>query len=90
MHIEQNRDSMGIEYDRGEYRDVSWGERDRGLWRVVAGWNEEGQLEIRSRAADAKAVETLSLEAEGNRLRMNIKIETEGENLDLTRVYERI
>ena len=29
MDIEQNADSMGIEYDRGGYRDVSWGKRTR-------------------------------------------------------------
>lgn len=90
MRIEQNRDSMGIEYDRGLYRDISWGQRERGLWQVNAGWNEEGQLIIRSRAADARAVETLSLEADGERLRLRIEIDAEDESLDLTRVYQRI
>lgn len=90
LHIEQVGDSMGIEYDGGIYRDISWGERDRGLWRVSAGWNDEGQLVIRSRASDARALETLSLTEGGDRLEMRIEIKTDDDNLNILRVYERI
>ncbi len=45
LEMELNHDSMGIRYHPGVYRDVSWGERERGLWEVYAGW-ELGELVI--------------------------------------------
>lgn len=90
MTIEQNLDSMGIDYDRGRYRDVSWGERDRGLWRVVTGWTDSGDLVSRWRADDAKAQETYQLSADGQRLTVLLAVETGSDNLNLRRVYSKL
>lgn len=90
LHIEQSRDSMGVRYDGSEYRDVSWGERERGLWRVNAGWNENGDLVIRYRASDAKAQEIYSLDPKDDRLRLAIEINTDREDVSVVRVFERI
>jgi hypothetical protein len=88
MRIEQSADSVGIEYDGGEYRDLSWGVRRRGLWEVNAGW-EEGELLILSKAADAKARETLQLGDAGRRLVVHIEVSSDGQNLSLVRTFTR-
>ena len=59
LTIEQNNDSMGIAHAPGVYRDISWGERQRGLWEVYAGW-EVTDLVIISKAPDL-SVQELSL-----------------------------
>lgn len=88
MTIEQHRDSMGIRYDVGDYRDISWGTRQRGLWEVRAGWHE-GNLLILSEANDADARETLSLSPDGERLTVDVRITSSGDDVDLTRVFRR-
>ena len=89
MIIEQNRDSMGIRYDTGAYRDVSWGERKRGLWKVSAGWFE-GDLVILSKAADARAHETIRLARDGQSLEVLVEVESEGQTLAARRTFERV
>lgn len=88
MSIEQSADSMGIRYDTGDYRDVSWGTRQRGLWEVRAGWNE-GDLLILSEASDAQASETLTLTNEGRRLEVAIAVKAGSGDVKLTRVFLR-
>jgi len=87
LSIEQNRDSMGVNYDGDDYRDVSWGERQRGLWQVNAGWLD-GALMILSEAPDAEAREVLRLD--GDRLVVNVEVSSGGETLTRTRVFERL
>ena len=89
MRIEQNADSMGIDFEEGNYRDVTWGKRDRGLWQVNAGW-EEGLLYIYSKASDGSAVEVYRLEEAGTRLVINIEIQTDRERMRLIRVFDRV
>lgn len=76
MRIEQDARSMGIEYARGVYRDVTWGERRRGVWEVRAGWHE-GALHIYSEAPDTSAVEIWQLSADGRHLLINIEVKGE-------------
>lgn len=73
MRIEQDARSMGIEYARGSYRDVSWGERSRGVWDVRAGWHD-GDLHIYSEAPDISAGEVWQLSDGGQRLEINIDV----------------
>jgi hypothetical protein len=88
MEIEQNADSMGIAYDRGAYRDISWGVRERGLWEVNAGW-DAGVLRILSKARDAKAEETMTLADAGRRLVVQVSIDADGDHLLITRSFIR-
>jgi hypothetical protein len=88
MHIEQNRDSMGVEYDGREYRDVSWGVRQRGLWEVEAGWLE-GNLVILSEAPDGEAQETFALSPDGQMLTIDIRVSSGSENFAVTRIFSR-
>jgi hypothetical protein len=88
MHIEQNRDSMGVDYDGREYRDVSWGIRQRGLWEVEAGWLE-GNLVIVSEAPDGEARETLILSSDGQMLTIDIRVSSGSEKFAVTRIFSR-
>ena len=89
MIIEQDAQSMGIRYESGAYRDVSWGERRRGLWEVEAGWTEEG-LVIASKADDARATETMRLRKSGRQLAISIEIKSAGDGLSAVRVFDRV
>lgn len=87
LTIEQNRDSMGLDYQPGVYRDVSWGERQRGLWEVQAGW-EEQQLVIISSARNMRVEERLLL-VNPDLLEVQIYINAAGEQLEFLRVFNR-
>lgn len=87
MRIEQDAHSMGIDYARGSYRDVTWGERRRGVWEVRAGWYE-GDLHIYSKAPDASAAEIWHLSEDGQRLEVNIDVRS-GRQMQFRRVFRR-
>ena len=89
MVIEQDSDSMGIRYENGVYRDVSWGERKRGLWEISAGWFE-GDLVILSKTSDATGRETFRLSRSGQTLEVVVEANSDGEKLTATRVFERV
>lgn len=89
LRIEQNSDSMGIDYEPGTYRDVSWGYRERGLWEVYAGWDEQGALVIDSRSSEIRGVEQHVLRADGL-LEINVVVNSDQRDLSLRRVYARI
>ncbi|MBM4203310.1 MAG: hypothetical protein FJ194_04050 [Gammaproteobacteria bacterium] len=88
MSIEQHADSMGIQYEPGGYRDVSWGERSRGLWTIHAGWNESGEFVIHSDSEDIRAQETLALQGPAT-LQVTLRVRAEGGELDLVRTFVR-
>ncbi|MEQ8859209.1 MAG: hypothetical protein RIC56_11210 [Pseudomonadales bacterium] len=88
MRIEQSRDSMGVRYDEADYRDVSWGTRKRGLWEVRAGWSE-GRLIIISDARDADGQEIFTLSPDGRRLTVDVRVVSSGDDVNVTRVFER-
>lgn len=88
LRIEQNRDSMGMDFDRGTYRDVSWGERERGLWRVRAGWNE-GDLVVVSDGEDARVEERFAMLDAGARLKVTVSYVFDGNRGEYRRVFDR-
>ena len=87
VDIEQNRDSMGIRYYPGVYRDISWGERLRGLWDVEAGW-EENDLVVISTAKDLRVIERFVWTSQ-DRMRVNVSIAADGEDLTFARSLYR-
>ena len=89
MHIEQNDDSMGVEFRPGGYRDVSWGNRQRGRWEVDAGWDEAGNLVIYSRGRDLDVRETIFLDRQ-DLMTVVMDVDGDGRRLELTRVFERV
>lgn len=86
LRIELNHDSMGIDYEPGVYRDVSWGLRERNLWEVYAGW-EMDELVIISTANEMRVVERLK--RRGDELRVSIDIKADDESRKLVRVFQR-
>ena len=86
--IEQNRDSMGMRFDGGAYRDVSWGERQRGVWEVVAGW-KDGALVIVSEVRDQQVIETMTLEPGGRVLVVDLAASGRNETFERRRVFKR-
>lgn len=86
--IEQNAGSMGVQYDGALYRDVSWGKRQRDFWTIRAGW-QEGALVIHSERGAVKGRETFTLEQAGAVLRVVVRVETGGENIEAMRIYRR-
>ena len=89
MEIEQNRDSMGVAYDRGAYRDLSWGTRERGLWQVDTGWNDEGELVSRWNADDAKVLERYTLSSDAQQLTVTVEVSAGNDNFNIRRVFSR-
>ncbi len=84
LEIELNHDSMGIQYHPGVYRDVSWGERERGLWEVYSGW-ELGELVVISKANGMRVVERMI--RQDDMLEVNVTIKTEDSERVINRVF---
>ena len=87
LTIELDPISAGLDYQPGTYRDVTFGERRRGLWDIYAGWDGD-DLVILSRANKLKVMERISL-ISPNRLRIIIGIEAEKKNRDFVKVFDR-
>ena len=75
LTIELDPISAGLDYQPGTYRDVTFGERRRGLWDIYAGWDGD-DLVILSRANKLQVMERISL-ISPNRLRIIVGIEAE-------------
>ncbi len=88
IEIEQNRDSMGVQHVPGVYRDISWGEKQRGLWEVHAGW-ENRELVVISEASDLKVQERYQLQDNGSRLLVEIMISADNEEFEFRREFTR-
>ena len=87
LKIEQGSDSMGVQHWPGVYRDVTWGERERGLWTVYAGW-EQNDLLIQSTTKDMRVLERYQLIKNGQ-LRVLISVKADGETKELQRFFRR-
>ncbi len=87
LKIEQGSDSMGVQHWPGVYRDVTWGERERGLWRVYAGW-ERNDLLIQSTTRDMRVLERYQL-INNTQLRVQITVRADGQTKELQRLYRR-
>ncbi len=86
--IEQSEESMGMRFDRGVYRDVSWGERVRGNLKVITGW-EERVLVIKSKGDRTRVVERYSLSDDGQRLRVSIELDGGRKDMTFLRIFDR-
>ena len=87
LTIELDAVSAGLDYEPGTYRDVTFGERRRGLWNIYAGWDGD-DLVILSRANKLQVIERLSL-VNPKRLRIIVGIQAERENRDFVKVFDR-
>ena len=87
LTIELDPVSAGLSYQPGTYRDVSFGERRRGLWNIYAGWDGD-DLVILSRANNLQVMERMSL-VNPKRLRVIVGIQAEKEKRDFVKVFDR-
>ena len=87
LTIELDPISAGLDYQPGTYRDVTFGERRRGLWDIYAGWDGD-DLVILSRANKLQVMERISL-ISPDRLRIIVGIEAEKNNRDFVKVFDR-
>ena len=87
LTIELDPVSAGLSYQPGTYRDVSFGERRRGLWDIYAGWDGD-DLVILSQTNNLQVMERMSL-VNPKRLRVIVGIQAEKENRDLVKVFDR-
>lgn len=88
MIIEQDATSMGIAYQNGVYRDVSWGERELRHTEVAAGWDGP-DLVIETEGRSYDMVERYQLGPDGN-LRVEIHLDpARGERINRVHVYRR-
>ena len=78
---------MGVSYSTGDYRDVTWGVRERGMWKINAGWVDD-ELHVISKAHDSQATEIMRLSPDGNTLTVNVQINA-GEKFEVERVFRR-
>lgn len=88
ISIEQSHESMGMEFDNGVYRDVSWGTRVRGELTVETGWNEQ-ELVIESRGGRMPVVERYAISDDGQRLRVVVELNGGRDDLKFLRIYEK-
>ena len=88
--IEQDQQSMGIEYTGVTYRDVSFGERKWSGWEITAGWNEGGELEVRMKRGPVRYQENYVLAPGGNRLLIRAVVDTQRGERTIARVFDRV
>ena len=88
LKIELGPDSVGLRYYPGVYRDVTFGTRDRGLWKVYSGW-EDDQMVVLSLAKDLRVMERFSLVSQ-NRLKILIDINADKGKKSLVKVFDRV
>lgn len=90
MIIEQDATSMGIDYLGGGYRDLTWGERERGRFDIDAGWDEDARLVVHVAGDDIDYHEIWELSEDGERLTLLIKLSGKQVNtVEIVRSYDR-
>ena len=87
MDIELASDSMGIQHFPGVYRDISWGMKERGVWQVQAGWDENA-LVIASRTTGITVLERYQLTTR-DRLLVSLDIKADGNSRVVNRYFRR-
>ena len=87
MSIEADQFSFGFDYEPGTYRDVSLGRRDRGIWKIYAGW-DSNVFTVESTSADIRVVERYSMQAD-EKLIVDFMVSADGNNVKLKRVFKR-
>ena len=88
LDIELSKDSMGVRYHPGVYRDISWGERQRGLWEVNAGWEDNRLVIISEAGRRLRVVETMSRSGP-NQLIVHVAIKIDDGEREVVRVFNR-
>lgn len=89
IKIEQSFESMGMEFDGGSYRDVSWGKRKRGELTVETGWQER-DLIINTTGGRMPTSERYVLSDNFDRLTVYIELNGGRNDLKFKRVFDKV
>lgn len=89
MSIEQDRQSMGIDYQGFGYRDITFGERRSSGWEVEAGWDEARDLVVSMKRNRVRYRERYLLSPDGRRLTVIATVATRQGDRTVTRVFDR-
>ena len=87
--IQQDYESLGMDFDGSGYRDVSWGQRNRGEETINAGW-QEGDLVIQTKGGRRAILERYTLSEDGNRLTVVVKLDGNRQKQSFRRVFEKL
>ena len=79
---------MGVQHFPGVYRDVSWGIKERGIWQVHAGWQED-VLVIASQTKGIDVLERYQL-LDRNRLVVSVDIHADGNQRLVNLAFRRL
>ena len=88
MRIELDSDSMGVQHFPGVYRDVTWGTRERGIWTVQAGWDND-VLVVASKTRGIDVLERYQLQG-SSRLVVSVDIKADGNVRSINRLFRRL
>lgn len=88
ISIEQDSESMGVKFEDAPYADYKWGRQMRNGWRIEVGWTE-GSLVVSKARDSVRGSETYTLNREGNRLSVAVRVITSEDRVVLKRVYVR-
>ena len=88
MRIELDSDSMGVQHFPGVYRDVTWGTRERGIWTVKAGWDND-VLVVASKTRGIDVLERYQLQG-STRLVVSVDIKADGNVRSINRLFRRL
>jgi hypothetical protein len=89
MTIDQDATSMGIAYPRQPYRDVKWGEQQRALYTVDAGWDDDNRLIITTSNKAMRVKEIYSLAPDGKTLTLDVELSSRRGKRHVVRTFER-
>lgn len=78
-----------MDFDGSGYRDVSWGQRNRGEETINAGW-QEGDLVIQTKGGRRAILERYTLSEDGNRLTVVVKLDGNRQKQSFRRVFEKL
>ena len=88
ISIEQNEDSMGIQYEEAPYEDFKWGKQVRDGWRIEVGWDGQS-LVVSKQRNSVQGSETFSLNDAGRTLHVRVRINSRDNKYTFVRVYTR-
>lgn len=86
MAIEQNHDSMGIDYPNEQYRDIDWGEKEFYRETVTAGWRDN-TLIVKSVGRQMIVTETYQLNATRDVLTLTLLIKDQRGKNEFVRIF---
>ncbi|MCY3884000.1 MAG: hypothetical protein OXG24_03705 [Gammaproteobacteria bacterium] len=88
MRIEQDAESMGIQFEDAPYVDFKWGRQMRNGWRIEVGWNGDSLVVTKMRDS-VRGSETYTLNSAGNILTVKVRVITSADRIVLDRIYTR-